>query len=353
MVERAFQPSRPTQPVREFLAHCGPAHCGLVDRGRPRRWRAHLGLKSLLWVLCCSLSIVCWAGRPVRVYEVDLKGGQTPAALQDAMREALVRATGRRESANDPAFASLIANTAMYVKAYASGPRGESQVVFDSAALEQAISGVGRAVWGRDRPFTLVVLLPTPPRAVEDAARGSLEQVAMERGLPISIVPLAVTDANGNELGRDAVMQVAQRYGGDAVLLGRGDPSVAGTPLQWTLYTNYVSQSWTGPLEAGIEGTVDNLAPVQGGSLADSEASAVVQIDGLNTLNDYAVAEGLLDGMPGTQHAGVIEAHGSSASFAVTVRGGVEAIDHALTGSGKFVRAQDSDSRAVFQYRPQ
>ncbi len=315
--------------------------------------RAPVGLKILLWVLCCSVCMVCWAGRPVRVYEVDLKGGQTPAALQDAMREALVRATGRRESANDPAFASLIANAAMYVKAYTSGPHGESQVVFNSAAVEQAIAGVGRAVWGGERPFTLVVLVPTPPRAVEDAARGSLEQVAMERGLPISIVPLALTDANGNELGRDAVMQIAQRYGGDAVLLGRGDPSVTTTPLQWTLYTNYISQSWTGPLEAGIDGTVDNLAPVQGASLADSEATSIVQIDGLNSLNDYAVAERLLEGIPGTSHAGVIEAHGSSASFTVTVRGGVEAIDHALSGSGKFVRAQGSDSRPVFQYRPQ
>jgi hypothetical protein len=269
------------------------------------------------------------------------------------MRDALVRATGRRESANDPAFASLIASASMYVKAYASGPRGESQVVFDGAAVERAIAAVGRSVWERDRPFTLVVLLPTPPRAVEDVARGSLEQVAVERGLPISIVPLVVTDASGNELGRDAVMQVAQRYGGDAVLLGRGDPSIAGTPLQWTLYTNYATQSWTGPLEAGINGTVDDLAPVQGGSLADSEVTAVVEIDGLNTLNDYAAAERLLEGIPGTRQAGVIEAHGSSAAFTVTVRGGVEAIDHALTGSGKFVRDAASASRPVFQYRPQ
>src|SRR6185437_14318508 len=104
--------------------------------------------------------------------------------------------------------------------------RGESQVVFDSAAVEHAITAAGRPVWERDRPFTLVVLSPAPPRPAEDAARSSLEQVATERGLPISLVPLVVTDASGNELGREAVMQVAQRYGGDAVLLGHGDPSV-------------------------------------------------------------------------------------------------------------------------------
>ncbi len=335
------------------LTHLGRTHFGRTHVGRTRFGLARLGLTGLLWLLCCSVSIVCWAGRPVRVYEVDLKGGQTPAALQDAMREALVRATGRRESANDPALASLVANASMYVKAYTSGPRGESQVVFDSAAVEHAITAVGRTVWERERPFTLIVLSPAPPRPVEDAVRSSLEDVAVERGLPISIVPLVLTDANGSELGRDAVMQVAQRYGGDAVLLGRGDPSIAGSQLQWTLFTNYTSESWTGALDAGINGTVDNLAPAQGGSLADAEATEIVQIDGLNSLGDYALAERLLGGMPGARHASVAEAHGSSASFTVTVRGGVEAIERALTGSGKFVRAADSNSRLVFQYRPQ
>jgi hypothetical protein len=269
------------------------------------------------------------------------------------MREALVRATGRRESANDPALASLIANASMYVKAYTSGPRGESQVVFDSDAVEHAIMAAGRIVWERDRPFTLVVLSPAPPRPVEDAARSSLEDIAVERGLPITLVPLVLTDPNGSELGRDAVMQVAQRYGGDAVLLGRGDPSIAGSQLQWTLYTSYTSESWTGALDAGINGTVDNLAPTQSGSLADAEATEIVQIDGLNGLSDYALAERLLEGMPGARHASVTEARGSSASFTVRVRGGVEAIERALIGSGKFVRAADSDSHPVFQFRPQ
>ena len=310
-------------------------------------------LRGFLWLCCCGLCVVCWAGRPVRVYEVDLKGGQTPAALQDAMREALVRATGHRESGNDPALASLIAGAASYVKAYANGPRGQSQVVFDSAAVERAITAAERTVWERERPFTLVVLSPSAPRAVEDAARTSLEQVAAERGLPISLVPLAVTDANGNELGRDAIMQVAQRYGGDAVLLGKGDPSVPGAQLQWTLYSDFASESWTGALEAGIDHTVDTLAPVQGGSLAETEATAVVEIDGLNNLNDYAVVERMLEGMPGSRRASVVEARGSSASFSVTVRGGLDAIDRALTASGRFVRSGASGSRAVFQFKPQ
>jgi hypothetical protein len=284
---------------------------------------------------------------------VDLKGGQTPAALQDAMRDALVRTTGRRESAVDPVFTALIGSAANYVKGYGSGPHGESQVVFDGAAVERAIVAAGRSVWARDRPFTLVVLSPPPPRAMEDAAKSSLEQVAVERGLPISLVPLALTDANGADLGRDALMQVAQRYGGDAVLVGRGDPTAAGGSLQWTLYTSFAVENWTGALAAGIDGAVDNFAPLQGGSLAQTETQAVIQIDGLNSLTDFAEAQRMLESMPGTRRADVVEAAGSSASFDVTVRGGVDAIEHALTGSGRFVRSGVAGSRPVFQYRPQ
>jgi hypothetical protein len=175
----------------------------------------------------------------------------------------------------------------------------------------------------------------------------------MERGLPITLVPLAVTDSSGNELGRDVLMQVAQRYGGDAVLVGRGDASLAGAQLQWTLYTDFASRSWAGPLAAGIDGTVDDLAPVQGGSLEQTEADAVVQIDGLATLSDYAVVERMLEALPGARRANLLEAHGASATFNVTVRGGADAIDRALTGSGRFARSGAPTGRPVFQYRPQ
>jgi hypothetical protein len=131
-------------------------------------------MKGLAWLLCCAISFSAWAGRPVRVYEVDLKGGQTPASLQDAMRDALVRATGRRESATDPALANVISEAQSYVKSYSPATRGQSQVIFDGAAVERAIVAAGRSVWDRNRPFTLVVLYPAPARTAEDAARAEV-----------------------------------------------------------------------------------------------------------------------------------------------------------------------------------
>ena len=307
-------------------------------------------LKGLAWLLCCAISCSAWAGRPVRVYEVDLKGGQTPASLQDAMREALVRATGRRESATDPALANLISEAQNYVKNYSSPTRGQSQVIFDGVAVERAIVAAGRSVWDRNRPFTLVVLYPPPARNAEEAARVGVEQAAMERGLPVTLVPLSPVDAAGNDLSREALLQMAQRYGGDAVLVGRGDAGSGN--LQWTLHTNFSSESWSGPLAAGINGAVDTMASVQGGSLAQTEASARVEIEGVITLTDYANVERLLESVPGVRRANIGAASGNVVMFDVVARGGGDAISHALAGSTHLVRSDASSARLAYQYRP-
>jgi uncharacterized protein len=306
----------------------------------------------LLCLACCVLALPAMAGRPVRVYEVDVTG-QSASAVQGAMREALVRATGRREAADDPAFGALVADAGKYVKSYATGPRGEQQVVFDGAAVEQAITAAGRTVWARERPFTLVVLDPPRVRAGADAARAELERVAAERGLPISLIPLGLTDANGNALQADALMQAAQRYGGDEILIGRGADAGPDTVLQWTLYTHSQSAGWSGPLDAGIDHTVDMLVPQQGSSLADADADTTVQIQGVNSLAAYAAVGRLLESVPGVRRASIAAADPGSVTFVVSVRGGAAGLEQALTGTAHLVRASAADGRLAYRYQPQ
>ena len=303
---------------------------------------------AFLVLLLCALSFDAWAGRPVRVYEVELKGGQSSASLQDAMREALVRATGRRESATDPALASIISSAETFVK----GSPSKSQVVFDGAAVERAIVAAGRSTWDPVRPFTLVVLYPPLPRPADDAARAELDQGAIARGLPITVVPLSPVDASGNDLSREALMQMAQRYGGDAVLVGRSNAGNANGQLQWTLYTNFSSESWSGPLSAGINGAVDNLAPAQGGSLSQIEATARVEVSGVANLTDYANVQRLLESVPGVRRVNVSAASGNVAMFDVVARGGGDALSHALTGTSHLAQQEASSARLAYQYRP-
>ena len=306
-----------------------------------------------LLALVTALPPAAWALRPVRVYEVDLEQ-QSPAAVQNAMRQALVRATGRRESADDPALASVIADSARYVKSYASGPRNEPQVVFDAAAVEQAITAAGRSLWNRERPFTLVVLYPPPGRSDAEAARGELERAATERGLPISVIPLPVVDSGGNALAGDALLQSAQRYGGDQVLVGRADAALAAGQLQWTLYTRAETQSWSGNLSAGVDHTVDLLAPPPGAASGETQAATRVRIEGVAGLTDFANVERLIQSIPGARRAEIAEVDSTGATFEVELRGGAAALERELTASPHLARvATTGSSRLVFRYHPQ
>jgi hypothetical protein len=222
--------------------------------------------------------------------------------------------------------------------------------VFDAAAVARAIETAGRGVWTRERPFTLIVLYPPPGRADAEAARAELERVATERGLPISVIPLPVTDGAGNALGSDQMLQSAQHYGGDEVLVGRADAAVPPGQMQWTLYTRAESPSWTGPLAAGIDHTVDLLAPPPGAALA-SDATRV-RIEGIAGLADCANAERLLQSIPGVRRAELVEVDSASATFEVEVSGGSTALEHELTGVAHISKVAGGAGQLVYRYQP-
>jgi uncharacterized protein len=308
-------------------------------------------LLPLLCLLSVLLSLPSFGARPVRVYEVDIEGQSEPA-LREAMRQALVRATGRREAADDPALAAIIASAAKYVKTYATGPRGESQVVFDGGAVESAVAAAGRSIWVRERPFTLVVLDPPRARTAQDAARAELERVAAERGLPISLIPLTLTDGTGAALPPEALLQSAQRFGADELLIGRGGET-ADSALQWSLYTSAQNASWSGPLAAGIDHTVDLLVPQQATTLSEADGAAEIEIEGVSSLSAYAAVVRLLESLPGVRHANISAADANSVTFALTVRGGAAGLAQELAGSTRLVRATGDSGRALYRYQPQ
>ena len=295
-----------------------------------------------------------WAARAVRLYEVDIAGEASAPAVQDAMRRVLVRATGRLEAATDPALSAIVTDAPRYVQSSRKGANGTTQVVFDSTALEQAIASAGRSVWERDRPFTLVVFYPPLSGAAAESARVELEKAAEVRGLPISLAPVPVVDANGVDLPREAVLQSAQRLGGDAVLVARGDKAALNGVWQWTLQTNFATENWSGALDAGVNGTVDAMARVQSATATMAELETLVQVGGVSNLNDYAAVGRLLESIPGMRRVSLAEASGSTATFSVVVRGGVEAVDRALSSSTRLSRAGASNERAqlVYDYKP-
>jgi len=301
---------------------------------------------------CLLLPLAAWAGRPVRVYEVDIKGPASGAALQDALKRVLVRATGRREAASDPALARLIDDAPKFMKSSRPAAGGATHVLFDGAALGAAITAAGRSTWDSNRPFTLVVLTPPLTGPPADAARRELDAAAEARGLPISLVPLTLVDAAGAEHSREAVLQAAQQLGGDAVLIGRADAGSGSGTWQWTLFTSFVSENWSAGLSGGLNAAVDALARVQDVAEPTAEMAVLVAIEGVTTLTDYAQVGRLLQAAPGVRSVDVVEAGGTAVTFSVHVRGGSPALDKALAAAGHFSASGAGDARLHYEYRP-
>jgi hypothetical protein len=96
------------------------------------------------------------------------------------------------------------------------------------------------------------------------------------------------------------------------------------------------------------------LAPAQGASLAQTEAKVLVEVDGVGSLTDYANVQRMLEAAPGVRGANIVRAAGNAVTFDITARGGADSLDHALSGSSRFVRANGgSGTPLVYQYRPQ
>lgn len=136
-------------------------------------------------------------------------------------------------------------------------------------------------------------------------------------------------------------------------------PPAAPVAWQWTLYTDFTTQSWSGPLTAGIDDTVDLLAPPAGAAAANTSGETEVEIQGVTNLADYANIEQMLGAVPGVSRADVRQVSGDSVLFDLTVRGGGATVGRALSASPSFSRVGPSapgngaaGAPLVYRYRP-
>ncbi len=288
-------------------------------------------LLCLLGLVALGAPDLVVAAEPVRFNEVTVPAAEQAVAFEEAMRAALVRATGRRDAATDPALQSLVGDAARYVQIYRPARAGSgTQVTFDAAALERAIVAAGRSVWPRDRPVALVVIVQPPPGADPATARRALEDAGAARGLPLRLSSAQAAGLAGStEVGGDAALAAAQRLGANVALVGRGDE----TGWRWAYHAPGQLLEFDGGIEAGIDGAADALASAALAVLAQPEDDVLVEVRGVDGLADYAEAARLLGAVTGVRTASLVESTGSEAVFLVRARGGADGLAAALSQS--------------------
>jgi uncharacterized protein len=267
------------------------------------------------------------------------------AAASDALRQVVVRLTGRRAAASDPALAGLYADARRLARTFRATAGNQLVVAFDPEALEAGLLQAGQRLWSPERPLTLVVLVSARPGAVRSLAgaadpdlRRTVAAAAQLRGLPLawpSGLPASVEQAYLDDAlaGRlEPLKELARQYGAEAVLLGRVTPAA-------TLWT------WTGPAgEGGATGAGDEgvqaLADRCGAQFATAGARAG-QVDaivrGVRNLEGYAQASTALAALANVRGVALEEASGESLRFRLAFDGDADALRRAVRESGRLV----------------
>jgi len=278
-------------------------------------------------------------------------------AVNLAMRQLLTRVTGDRDAGADPDLQDMVVNASQYVESYAVPDRQTARVSFYSDAIERALESRNRPVWGPERPMTLLwiaidtgqgerALLPAdgaPPgasadmEALLDGLREELVTVAEERGLPVTLPLLDLEDMAAVGFAdvwggfEQTVLAASDRYGADAVLVGRVRMTELGNEVQWMLLRDGQRRLFAGQqLVDGLHWLAENYA--RDYSVLGGVRTVRLLVRGIDSLADYGRALSYLEGLSALQSIDVDGLDDSGVlSLRVAARGDVGVLERMFT----------------------
>ena len=310
------------------------------------RWPRLAVVCTLVWGACMAPAM---ATQTVAIGEVAVSSSGD-AAFAEAMRSVLIRATGRRSAANDPAFAPLLQDARRYVQILRPPTAGNpARITLDAAAVERAIAALGQTVWARQRPLVLLVVTQPPPGADAATVREQLERAASERGLPLRLSSAAAAGLTpGSVVSAEAALLAARRAGADVALIGEAD----GAEWQWSLVDGAAVTVFTGEVTAGVEGAADALALGSLATLAQPFAETELRVVGVESLKDYADVQRILEANAAIKAAALVAAEGDAMLFRVEVAGGAAGLVSALANQSRLRREGGRNEPPRFRFTP-
>jgi uncharacterized protein len=299
------------------------------------------------------LAFFSWAAHAVTLpdlYETAQPvGASRDAAFEEALKTVVVRVSGSRDA---PArLGAGLAAARKYVQRYGFTADDVLQVGFDSVSVDKLLSDAGLPIWGRERPATLVML------GAEDADgttrwmsaqapandRAAIERVAYERGLPLVWAVMdaqdrAQVDADVGGSG-DALLQTAQRYGANAVLIGR----VRAGSARWTLVSSDGASETVGGLADGVHLAADAFARVFATS-GSSLTTVTLEVAGMVNLEAYASTLNYLESLTLVRSVAVEQVAGDALRFRLAVRGDAETLRRAIALDNRLLPLTSSEA---------
>lgn len=282
--------------------------------------------------------------------EAELAGGRDEA-FRAALGKVLVRIMGRRDAAARPEVAELLDNAAAYAQQFRQPAPDRLWVAFDGAALERELGRLGQPLWGPERPSTLLwvavdagggrrfVVASGTELSEEGEIRTQVLEAAAERGLPVVFPLMDAEDRSRASFAEvwggfeDSILAASERYGVDAVLVGRLAAGDMGHG-RWTLYGPDGAERWSGGVPDSVGRLADRFATRF--AVVTSGAGRIIQVavSGVEAVEDYGRVSTFLGGLTAIESVGVESVERDRVVFRVAVRGEAAALDEAVRLGG-------------------
>jgi len=320
----------------------------------------HITLRVLIFLYCASQIAGADAARVTDLYaaQVPVEAGiirNQSESFDHALREVLVKVTGRRGITDDLVVMEQFAVAERYVQQHRTNPDGSLWVLFDQIAIRRTLDGIGQPVWGEERPTTLVWLVMDNGKGTRDilAAESGIERqhdlfevpssggdpeqqaavseimqsTADERGLPL-VLPLvdseeldivSIPDVWGGFT--ESVVLASQRYGVDAILVGRARVlTVERARVRWTLMLGDERYDWEGDIASGPDRIADFFA-ARFATSSSALGQMQLRVDGVDSLDDYGRLTRYLSSLDVIEDYSVERIADQTAIFSLQVRG--------------------------------
>lgn len=319
----------------------------MAEMTRPGFWPA-LALALALGALA---SPVHGAGMP-GLFEAEVEfDGDRDRAFRDALGKVLVRLTGRRDAATAAELEPLLANAASYAQQFSQPAPELLWVGFDGASLERELGRLGQPVWGAERPSTLLwvavdagggkrFFVSSGADFEEEAAlRGQILEAARARGLPMVFPLMDAEDRSQASFGEvwggfeDSIRAASERYGVDAVLVGRLAAEDRGHG-RWSLYGADGVERWSGTVAESIDRLADGFAARFAVVSSGETRPVMVAVSGVGSIEDFGRVSRFLGGLTAVETVGVETVEGDQVTFRVALRGEPAALDQAVRLGG-------------------
>jgi hypothetical protein len=286
------------------------------------------------------------------------------AATRQAMARLLIRVTGDRSAPLDPQLAAMIEDPSRYLNSYGLDRQGRAQVGFNANLVDQALSALSRPVWGPERPLTVLwvavdngagerallganeltvnelgVEFSDEMRTLAGDLKRELLAVADERGLPVVLPLLDIEDMTAVSFTdvwggfEEPVLAASQRYGADAVLIGRVRPGAFGNEVQWLLLQSGRRDALGGvTVRDGLDAAADRFAAEL--SVVGGASTARLSVQGVDSPADYARVVSYLETLSVLQSVDVESYDRGVLTLRVAARGDSRVLERVLSFGG-------------------